>query len=1212
MYKVSIALTALLFCSCSSFNYKTYEENPNVEDPEPNYNITLNPDFQDFTTFMFPGNRIENFSTYFNTYYNAKENFDNAYEDYVIRILSTYSERLDSLFITQKLTQEATDNFNKSIEKSSKVIQFHKSSQFLDDAVLLIGKCYYYQGDNLKAERKFSEFISKLSTSNLVEEALLFLSRTQLRMGNTKIALERLENLSRNSMNPVVKAGAFQALAEYYLDRKDYESAVINFRKSIDNSDDNEFKAQMQYVIASVTARNNYSKAAIEFDKVHDYGTSFDLEYLARYNHLKYLIFSKNHSSAAPLIDKMIVKYKDLNEYLSQFEFLKALNYEVKGDKKLALSQYFYVIKTYPKTQASGDASFQIAKYYETEKDDYLNAYRYYKFSSEEYNGGVNSKIIQAKLKTYKKYFELRSVITGSAINTDYDNLFKKNTQKELLKETDPGKDPLKGDGGENPPKPGGFSMLQDSTEELNKLLDSLMKLNTESGENPLIELGLKKDSQLTKTDSLKTPEKKIDSTQLKAENITKAKYELAEVFQYELYRIDSAEYYFLQSLNDTYDNNYDYKSKVLFALSNLYRNNGHNEKADEVLRKIVDEFPKSITANESRRILNLPLVENDATDISDSLYNLGEFYLESKDYNSALRIFATVFSQYPETKHASRSRYAAGWIYENILILPDRALIIYRELVELDPKSEFSKKVEPKLSTYKKYLELDSVTIGSTTITDFNDSLKKDTLEETKEKELRKDTIDGDAGEHRPKPGGYSMQDSTEDRINRILDSLERLNDEPGLIQQKKTEIKKDSQVTKIDTIKTPDQNIDSTRLKAEKNAKAKYELAELFQYELNRIDSAEYYFMQAFDETYEYDYKSKVLLALANLYRNNGQSGKADEMLHRIVDEFPISTISNESRRLLDLPLVETETKDISDSLYALGEIYLEKNDYNSALQIFTTIFTQYPGTKHTSKARYAAGWIYENILKQPNNAIKIYSELFDLDPNSEYSKKIQPKLYEIKLLASLNGDTSNIKPPDLYNQGNEITDIIRDTNKIKPPDLTDERNKNKTGKNDSSAFILQIGAFKNQSNFEKFFAKAIDKLGNEVYNYKSGKINKVRIGKFSNKAEALVKLDYIKSLGYADSFIDESNQNKTGKNYSSTFILQIGAFNSQSNFEEFFAEALSKLGNEVYNYKSGKSNKVRIGKYTNKDEALAKLDYVKSLGYTDSFIVTTGESN
>lgn len=696
---------ALLFSSCSSFNYKTYEENPNVEDPEPNYNITLNQDFQDFTTFMFPGNRIENFSTYFNTYYNAKENFDNAYEDYVIRVLSTYSERLDSLFITQKLTQEATDNFNKSIEKSSKVIQFHKSSQFLDDAVLLIGKCYYYQGDNLKAERKFSEFISKLSTSNLVDEALLFLSRTQLRLGNTKIALERLENLSRNSKSPVVKAGAFQALAEYYLDKKDYESAVSNFRKSIDNSKDNEFKAQMQYVIASVTAKNNYSKAAIEFDKVHDYGTSFDLEYLAKYNHLKYLILSKNSSTAAPLIDKMIIKYKDLNEYLSQFEFLKALNYEMKGDKKLALRQYFYVIKTYTKTQASGDASFQIAKYYETDKDDYLNAYRYYKFSSEEFNGAVNSKVIQTKLKTYKKYFDLRSMITGSAINTDYDKVFKKNTQKEPTKEIEQGKDPVKdpvkdptnGDNGKDPPKPGGFSIRQDSTEELNKLLDSLMKLNTELEKNPLKETGKTKDSQLTKTDTLKTLEQKIDSTQLKAENIAKAKYELAEVFQYELNRIDSAEYYFICSFDDTYD--YDYKSKVLFALSNLYRNNGQNEKADEVLRRIVNEFPNSITANESRRILNLPLVENDVKDISDSLYALGEFYLESKDFNSALQIFTTVFSQYPETKHANRSRYAAGWIYENILMKPDSAVSIYTELVKLDPKSEYSKKVQPKLN---------------------------------------------------------------------------------------------------------------------------------------------------------------------------------------------------------------------------------------------------------------------------------------------------------------------------------------------------------------------------------------------------------------------------------------------------------------------------------------------------------------------------------
>src|SRR5512146_3423962 len=129
------ALTALIFASCSTFNYKTYEEQKDVDDPEPNYDVTLNADFQEYTSYMFIGNRTENFGTYFNTFFNAGENFDEAFEDYETRVLSTYSERPDSIYATPNMSQEAKDKFNKAIEKASKVIQYHKSSAFMDQAV---------------------------------------------------------------------------------------------------------------------------------------------------------------------------------------------------------------------------------------------------------------------------------------------------------------------------------------------------------------------------------------------------------------------------------------------------------------------------------------------------------------------------------------------------------------------------------------------------------------------------------------------------------------------------------------------------------------------------------------------------------------------------------------------------------------------------------------------------------------------------------------------------------------------------------------------------------------------------------------------------------------------------------------------------------------------------------------------------------------------
>jgi cell division septation protein DedD len=84
-------------------------------------------------------------------------------------------------------------------------------------------------------------------------------------------------------------------------------------------------------------------------------------------------------------------------------------------------------------------------------------------------------------------------------------------------------------------------------------------------------------------------------------------------------------------------------------------------------------------------------------------------------------------------------------------------------------------------------------------------------------------------------------------------------------------------------------------------------------------------------------------------------------------------------------------------------------------------------------------------------------------------------------------------------------------------------------------------------------------------------------------------------------------EDKQEVSEKPESFTFIVQIGAFMIPFNFERFYSNAKSLLGNEVYYEIRNNLFKIRIGKYDNKAEALQFLNYVKGLGYYDAFIIT-----
>lgn len=95
--------------------------------------------------------------------------------------------------------------------------------------------------------------------------------------------------------------------------------------------------------------------------------------------------------------------------------------------------------------------------------------------------------------------------------------------------------------------------------------------------------------------------------------------------------------------------------------------------------------------------------------------------------------------------------------------------------------------------------------------------------------------------------------------------------------------------------------------------------------------------------------------------------------------------------------------------------------------------------------------------------------------------------------------------------------VKTLVRDT-VVNREDLENLKNKTK----ETFTFIVQIGAFREPGNFQRFFESAKIKLGEEVYYVVINELYKIRIGSYKNKADALQMLEKVKSLGYFDAFI------------------------------------------------------------------------------------------
>ena len=77
-------------------------------------------------------------------------------------------------------------------------------------------------------------------------------------------------------------------------------------------------------------------------------------------------------------------------------------------------------------------------------------------------------------------------------------------------------------------------------------------------------------------------------------------------------------------------------------------------------------------------------------------------------------------------------------------------------------------------------------------------------------------------------------------------------------------------------------------------------------------------------------------------------------------------------------------------------------------------------------------------------------------------------------------------------------------------------------KDDKKDSYTYIVQIGAFYIKSNFERFYERARQIVGQEIYFEVQNNLYKIRLGSFTVRAEAILQLDKVKALGYSDAFI------------------------------------------------------------------------------------------
>lgn len=685
------------------------------------------------------------FTTYFNLYYNAKDLFTLAETE-------IYAQKRP-IFSTIDLIVPGTSatNINKVIEKCSKILQYSSETVYIDEALLIIGKCFYYQRNYLKSQRKFQELIATQPESDLIPEAELWIAKTQMRLKDFETGLTGLQSVREKALEEgedELYEKAFIEETAHRIFKEDYPAAISLSENFILNSDDDELNAEVVYELGKLYNKvNDNTNAISSFSKVFDFSPSFDIEMETKIELAKALGKENRNDEALEILEDMRTEDKYSTSYdLIDLETGLSL---VKLDRiEEAISKLRDVDTLYVNSTSSGAAKYELGKIMEEKLHDLDSAYFYYNRASgtslpEEYVLPAREKKqvftkyinINNQLKDYsEQLFYASNMQLYSSDSLAYvedslraleewkiQNIFK-NASYIPIDSVALRKAPID------------TSKIKDS---LRIVIDSLMYVDTTgfkrdslfhsmkfSYDTLLIDksiLHLEENKSFNtlslNPDSLNItipkPRRPIFTADSLNKLIVKNKLEEGNLFFTELNMPDSAYKVYLDILNNYSETQYSANAK--YGLAVYYSTVGKKAEADSLFNFIYENYKTQSIVNAAATKLNKPLIDLHF-DPANEIYSMAEDEMLNDQFNSAVNKFYKLYIDFPQSQLAPKALYAGGYILENNLEDSDSAVVFYDSLLSKYPTSVYAIKIRPKINFYKlelqkrKKAELDSL----------------------------------------------------------------------------------------------------------------------------------------------------------------------------------------------------------------------------------------------------------------------------------------------------------------------------------------------------------------------------------------------------------------------------------------------------------------------------------------------------------------------
>ena len=607
-------------------------------------------------------NSWTNFTAYYNTFYNAQQSFDKAMRS--VEQQETKINPEQPVRVYPEPIRAGRNDFELAIEKGADILREHPDSKWVDDALFLIGRSYFYLQKYFAAEQKFEELYNSTGNKEFKRKAVFWRGRTFLELDQKDAGLGYLldavndQSLSWGSNQ---RPKVYAVIAQIYTEQESWDQAAEYLGKALDEMSENRFRPRAYFLYGQVLEKvNRFEDALLAYKEVQKDHPFYNLVYQSQRKQAEMARKIGNYSQAYNV-------FKTMSRDDKNFDIQSELRYEMANTLQ-EMEEYREAEKLYNDVihnSLNKPTQVTVAKSYYGLAEIYRNYYDSYKKAAAYFDSAATQRASKEQLPEGFKADEMADVygtysdLTPQAHLADsllwlanlseskFDSVItelKKQKLQQIKKERKRQREQantafvsntnnrqqsqerqqrqtttnfflnyrdaqlVKEDRQEfnarwnNRPLVDNWRRIEDVRNAVkeNDSTDSSVAENT--GDVPLKNQE-ENELQTVQIDLNQVPFSE-DKKQEKKNELAGIYYELANVFFLSLNEPDSAEYYYKNIINDYPES--ELVVKAMYSLSELYFVNEKQKKAKKWADKLIREYPETNFAYRLKQRFNM------------------------------------------------------------------------------------------------------------------------------------------------------------------------------------------------------------------------------------------------------------------------------------------------------------------------------------------------------------------------------------------------------------------------------------------------------------------------------------------------------------------------------------------------------------------------------------------------------------------------------